>query len=416
MALKKEVFNNLFYNKKFVLAFSLVIAFVFWLVITITENPERDVTFSDLTIAVSTEGTAAGDLGLDVISMSSPTASVKISGPSYVLASLSPSNISVSASLAEVNEAGTFDLNLTAACANESSVKIVSITPSKITAQFDYTDTKLYNVEVEAVGAAAVSGLVVDTPSVSNSSDSTISISGARSELEKIARVVAVADVNDTLSITKSFDSSIHLYDIDGNELDVSNYTLSSSKIKITVPILKQKQVSVKVTFSNKPDGYADRDISHTVSASKVTIMGPEGSVDEIDSISLTPIDFNSISVDSNSFDVAPILPNGIKTAENIETITVKINTQGLIEANFDVTNFSFNVPNNYKVSALGLKNVKLCGPRSAIKEITSDDLYAVADLSGKTAGEYTIPVKVYSKTYNTVWQVGTYEVVVTVK
>ncbi len=416
MSSAKDFFSNLFYNKKFVLAFSLVISFILWLIISINENPEREQIYSDITIAISTEGTAAGELGLDVISTNATTASVKVSGPSYVLASLSPNNISVTASLAEVNEVGTFDLNLTAACANESSVKVVSITPQKITAKFDYTDTKLYNVEVDAKGATAVSGLVVDTPVVSNSSDSTVSISGARTDLEKIARVAAVADVKKELDITTSFDADIHLYDEDGNDLDINNYTLSVNKIKITVPILKQKQVAVKVAFANKPEAYANSDLAYTVSTNAVTILGPETSVEKIDSISLTPIDFDSISVSNNSFDVAPVLPNGVKIAENIETVTVSINTSQFSEATFDVASFEFKLPDGLKGSAVGIRNVKICGPRTAIRRINSGDLYAVADLSGKSAGEYTVPVRIYSKSYKTVWQVGTYNAVVTVK
>ena len=167
MKIKNESIRNLFYNKKFVTAFSLVIAFVFWLVITINQNPERTRVFSNINISVSTEGTAVGDLGLDIISSSSETASVKISGPSYVIASLSSSNISVSASVASVTEAGEYELSLSATCIGDSGVKVLSVSPSKITTVFDYVDTKLYNLEVEAVGAAAVPGLIVDTPAVS---------------------------------------------------------------------------------------------------------------------------------------------------------------------------------------------------------------------------------------------------------
>ncbi len=415
MMFKKDSMRNLFYNRKFVFAFSLIVAFVFWLVITINQNPERTRVFSNITVSVSTEGTAAGELGLDVISKSADTVSVKVSGPSYVIASLSSSDISVSASIAEVTEAGTYELGLTAACA-ESGIKVLSVSPAKVSTVFDYVDTKLYNLEVEAVGATAVSGLIVDTPSVSTSSDSTISVTGARTELEKIARVVAVADVNSQLKNTSSFDADIHLYDAEGKELDKSAYSLSVSKVKITVPILKQKEVPIKVTFSNKPKAYANKDISYTASAQKVTIMGPESSIDTIESVSLAPINFDSVSKDNNSFDVAPILPNGVKLAENIETVTVVINTSGFSEGTYNVTEFKFQGTDGKKVTASGVRNVKICGPSSAIRKIKSSGLYAVADLTGKAAGVYTVPVRIYAEDYDNIWQVGTYEVVVTVK
>ncbi len=415
MKIKKDYMHNLFYNKKFVSAFSLIVAFVFWLVITINQNPERTRVFGNITISVTTEGTAAGELGLDVISKSAETASVKVSGPSYIIASLSSGDISVSASIAEVTEAGSYELGLSASC-NDSGVRVLSVSPSKVSAVFDYVDTKLYNLEVEAKGATAVSGLIVDTPAVSTSSDSTISITGARTELEKIARVVAVADVNMQLKNTASFDADICLYDAEGNVLDKDAYSLSVSKVKITVPILKQKVVPVKVTFSNRPKAYANKDISYDASVTRVTIMGPESSIDTIESISLAPINFDNISKNNNSFDVAPILPNGVKLAENIETVTVEINTAGFSEGTYNVTDFQFSGTAGKKVSASGVKNVKICGPSSAIRKIKSSGLYAVADLTGKAAGVYTVPVRIYAENYDNVWQVGTYEVVVTVK
>lgn len=415
MKIKKDIMRNLFYNKKFVSAFSLIAAFVFWLVITINQNPERIRTFGNIPVSISTEGTAAGELGLDVISQGSNTASVRVSGPSYVIASLSSSDISVTAPLAMVTEAGEYELVLSASC-SESGIKVLGVTPSKVKAVFDYVDTKLYNLEVEAKGATAVSGLIVDTPSVSTMTDSTITITGPRTELAKIAKVVAVADVNAQLKATTTFDANINLYDANGEKVDASNFTLSVSKVKITVPILKQKEVPVKVTFSNVPKAYNEKDISHSVSTGKVTVMGPESIIDTIKSVTLEPIDFFSISKNNNSFDVAPVLPNGVKIAENIANVTVVISTSGLSEGTYNVSNFEFKGIDSKKVSSSGVRNVKICGPSAAIRKIKSSGLYAVADLTGKTAGVYTVPVRIFAENYDNIWQVGTYEVVVTVK
>ena len=415
MTVNKDFFRKLLKNDKFVLVFSLVAAFVLWMVITINENPVRDTTFSDITISVATEGTAAGDLGLDLISISSNTASVKVSGPSYLLSSLKSNDISVTLPLSDVTEAGSYEIDLVAASANTGGVNIVGITPAKVTAVFDYTDTKEFNVEVEAVGAVAVSGLVADTPTVSSSADATLSITGPRSELAKIYRVVALANVNKTLDSTQSFDANLHLYDADGKELDKSSYSIPM--VKITVPILKQKVVELKATFSNKPEYYETNDIPHTVSTKKVSILGPATTVDDIKSISLTPIDFDNISSNSKQFEVSPILPNGVKLAENIDVVTVTINTSSFKEKVYTVKNFEFkNIENGLSPTASSIKNVRIFGPRADMDKLSSSDLYAVADLSGKTAGEYTVSVRIYSKKYNTVWQLGTYNVVVTIK
>lgn len=417
MAVKKDIFSKLFSNNKFVFVFSLVAAFVLWMTITLVENPVRDTTFSDITISVVTDGTAAGELGLDLISITSPTATVRVSGPSYVLASLEATDISVTLPLSDVTEAGKYDINLSAASTKVGGVNIVGITPSKVTAVFDYTDTKQFNVEVEAIGAVAVSGLVADTPTVSNSADATIAITGPRSELSKISRVVAVAEVNEKLSATESFSAKLHLYDEAGNELAADAYSLPVTDLKITVPILKQKVVPLKVAFSNKPDFYAKNDISYNVSATRVSVLGPATTIDDLDSISLAPIDFDSITPNNNKFDVAPMLPNGVKLSENLEVVTVNVNINGFAENTFTVNNFEFkNITNGLTCTATAIKNVKICGPRATVRNLKATDLYAVADLQGKTAGEYTVAVRVYSKSHDNIWQIGTYNVVVTIK
>ena len=84
MALKNRFLSKLFYNKKFVIAFSLISAFLLWLIVTLVENPERQITFSNINITMSMNDQAS-ESGLEVISTSNTTANVTVSGPSYVL-------------------------------------------------------------------------------------------------------------------------------------------------------------------------------------------------------------------------------------------------------------------------------------------------------------------------------------------
>ena len=106
MPVKKNWLHRLFYNDKFVVVFSLLAAFGLWLMITVAENPVREKNFKNLSISIDTAGTTAEDLALHLISTNHTTANVKISAPSYVLASLDPNDITVSANLTDVTESG----------------------------------------------------------------------------------------------------------------------------------------------------------------------------------------------------------------------------------------------------------------------------------------------------------------------
>ena len=419
MPVKKNWLRKLFYNDKFVIVFSLLAAFGLWLIITVAENPIREKTYKNININIDTAGTTAEDLALYLISTNHTTANVKISAPSYVLASLNSNDITVSANLTDVTESGKKTLTLNAYCENNGDVKVLSVSPATIDAVFDYRDTKQYDIEIEAVGASAVEGLVVDTPVVSNSAEAAISITGPRTELEKISRVVAHVDVNETLEISRNFDAEILLYDADGNTLDKNAFNIPTNTVKVTVPILKRKTVPVVVTFSNAPEYYHSRPISHTASISEITILGPESTMADIESVSLSPIDFDLITVDNKNFQLAPILPNGVKISGNITTVDVAINisNSGFGTTVLDVNNFEFkNITDGLKASAPAIEDVKICGPRNVVRGLSASDLYAVADLTGKTSGEYTVAVRVFSKKNNNIWQVGKYNVVVTIK
>ncbi len=406
-------------NKKFVMAISIFFAFVFWLGIKMGETPTIDRTISKIPFTLETEGTVVGELGLDEISgVTSQTVTVKLSGPAYVLNQLSENDISVSASLSEVTKPGDYQLTLTA---NKNSFgseyTVVSITPSVINAKFDYIDTKQFSVTPRITGVTAVSGLEKGEPVVAEVGSDTITIKGPRSEIQKISSVVALAVVSETLSETKTYDGTIVLYDENFNELNRDNYTIGATTVKISQPILKSKTVPIKATFINAPDAYISAPISTTLSVTEVNIAGPAETIDAIAVAELSPIDFNEISKTKNSFDVSLILPNGVKAVDNIEKVTVSINTRSFAEKSFTVSNILTIDNSQYFTVSLksSIKNVKMCGPSNVIYSLKADDLYAVVDLTDKNVGDYIVNVTIKSDKYPNIWQVGTYQATVKV-
>lgn len=418
---KTEGFSlqKLLYDKKIILPFSVFMAIIVWLVINITQNPIREQTINDVPITISTQGTVVSELGLDIIGDYTDKVSVLVSGPSYIISSLSAKDLAVNVSLSDVTEAGTYNLNLTASRnSSKTGYTIVGVTPDKITLNFDAIDTKEYTVVAVANGVAVTSGLIAENPVVSDSKYTTLQIKGPRSEIEKIEAVQAIADVNKTLSATESFNARIVLLDENGNQLLKSPFTIEIDTIKISVPISKKKLVSVKTVFQNAPDIYQVDQIACTLSEESITIIGPPETVDTLDSISLAPIDFQNISPDNTSFDVALELPTAVKSADNIKYITVVVNLNNITTKQFNVFSFTpVNLAIGLNVSLpSSIKNVKICGPASVVNSISAGDLYAEIDFSGKNAGEFTMPAKIKCRSSGEVWAVGQYDVIVTVK
>lgn len=417
--------QSLLENNKFVLFLSLVLAIIFWVVLNTTATPESEKKISDLPVNIPISNSVAGELGLDVVSKID-TVSVKIVGPAYVVGNVSAEDITVTANLSNVTEAGKFTLDLRASkngtnASNE--YEIASVSPSKISVTFDYIDTKQFTVLAKANGASAVEGLSAEDAIVTNATNAQVSVKGARTEIEKISKIVAEADVNSVLNKTETFAASLKLLDQNDNELPLENYTITGAdnepvdKIEITVPIFKEKVVPIKARFSNVPKSYSDTPISHTLSANSIVISGQPEAVDLIKSISLSPIDFDGISNENYSFDAAVVLPDGIKSAENIETVTVTLNAVKYYTVKtFDIHNISVTSGSAKASLVRTIKNVKIIGPENIMKNLPASSLYAEIDLTGKEKGQHTVVVRVRSKSSDAVWQIGSYTATVTVK
>ncbi len=419
MKLPKGFFSRLFENKKFTIPFSIIAAVLFWLMITVSQNPQREATISNLPVSIVTENTVVDELGLDVIGNIDSKVSVVVSGPTYIVSSISATDLSVTANLSAVNTAGTYEIPLVVnKIGAKTGYDIVSVVPEKVSLTFDYINETEFPVEAVANGASAVEGLIADTPVVTNSEDSLIKVRGPRSYIERIATVRAVADVNEVLSQTTSYDAKIVLVDEKGKEMDDKLFTFSANTVKISVPIYKQKSVKLVPTFTNAPAGFESSPISYTLSDKEIDVKGTPETIDALTEIKLAPINFYEISNEKNSFDVALSLPNGIKVIDNIESVTVKVNTDGYIQRTFNITDCrTINVEKGVKVDDISsVRNVKVFGPESVMRRLSASDLYAEVDLTGKAAGQYTIAVTIKSEKSDKLWQIGTYTTVVVIK
>ena len=415
---KKFSLGSLFYNNHFILPFAIVASLVLWMSVNITQNASRERTISDITVNITTEKTAVGELGLDVVSGGvGEKVNVKVSGSSYAISSLTASDILVSASLSEVIEPGTYKVPLTA---TKNSAKgdytILGITPSTLEVTFDHIDTQKFPVKAVAEGASPPEGLIAEPAVVTDTANAEVEIKGPRTEMEKVASVQAVAKVDKTLSATESFDAKLVLLDENGTALDTTPFTMSFSELKITVPISKSKEVPLRATFQNAPAAYRENAIGYSLSVGTIHVLGQPEIIDAMEYISLSPIDFDNISAGSTNFSCTPKLPNGVKSLDNLETVTVTINAGPITERVFDVsTVIPVNLAANLQITgSQPLHNVKIAGPEAIINAIDPASVYAEADMSGKPAGEQTVAVRIKVSGVDSVWQVGTYSVLVT--
>lgn len=431
--------SRIFSNKKFVIVFSLVLSFAIWISVMVNQNPISDKKFTDVTATISIENTVVSQLGLGVVTdVSTKNFTVTLSGPNYIVSSLSKNDFYLSVDVSDVTSAGTYALQVHGN--RNSSVTgytFKSITPSTVNVRFDYMDTKELTVKPKLVGASAADGLVAEDPVVTNTDQSTLTVKGPRATIDKIFYAESYAEVNETLSATATFDSYVILKDKDGNVLyrftpegsvvdgegrlvTDSYLTLSFKSLKVTQPISKKATLPVVAAFTNMPEGMNEDDIDYSIDISEVTVIGTPDVVDSMEEVILAPIDLTRVSRSSNVFEVSAALKDGVKLAEKIEFFTVTVDLSDYSERTFNLSKDQVKykgLDSKYAASLdKSIKNVTICGKKDVIEHLNSSDLYTLVDLSDKTPGKYTLEVVFTSDLYSGIWQVGKSTIDVTIK
>ena len=90
---KKVDFRELFSNNRFVLLFSIVLAFVIWTAISMTASPEETFLIKDVPVDFSLKGSMPEQLGLQAFGNTDFKVDVEVYGKRYIVSNLRPEDI-----------------------------------------------------------------------------------------------------------------------------------------------------------------------------------------------------------------------------------------------------------------------------------------------------------------------------------
>ena len=413
-------FRKMLYNRRFTVILAIFLSFVLWITIKVNQKPNMQRTFSDMTVTINMEDTFAAENDMSIVSdISEQRFTVVVRGPNYLVSTISTNEINLYASAAAVDSPGEYslDVNATKATAN-AEYEVLSITPKTVKVSFDYIETREFTIEALAEGVTASEGLIAEAAVVSGTESNTISITGPRTVINSITSVKAKTSVNRTLLASETFDANIVLYDKKDKAIKTDNLTLSTTQVKVTVPISKKKSVPVKVDFSNTPKNFDKNSIPCEIDHKEVTIIGTPDMVDKTKQITLSAIDLSTLTTESKSFDVSPKLPEGIRLLDSIEYFVVKVDMSDYIEDTITVSKVNYSdIGKGLKANGTQIiRNVKICGPRNIVESLKASAAYAEISLSDKKAGEHTVDAVINFKGYKNVWASGTYKTTVTIK
>lgn len=413
-------FRKILFNKNITIPFSIIMAFLLWLGITMSEQTTMVRTFSVTGVSVNIEGTAAATSGMSVINdVTKQSFSVKVKGKSNSISQLKKEDISLYVNAAEVDSPGEVELEVFASSNTSDSYSVVEIIPAKIKVDFDYIDTRKFEVTPVTDGITVnEAGLVKGTEGIGGLENNIVEITGPRKTISIISKVTALVSETKSIKSTETFDAKIIIYNAEGREINTDKLSLNITDVKVTVPVYKQKTVPVKADFSNIPDGFDVKSIKYKIDHQKVLIEGLPETVENVKEIVLNPIDLRTLSTSSHKFELQPNLPEGIRIFDEIEKFVVNVDMDNYDEKNIDVTKMQYEgLANGLKIGDVNkISKVKICAPKNVLRNITSKNAYAKIVLTDKKAGKYTVNVIVCFKGYNKVWSVGNYKTTLTIK
>lgn len=404
--------NDLFDNDVFVLIFSLLTSLFIWLMVVVNFTPATTRVIQG--VKVNIDSTVPSQFGLEVFGEKDFTVDVTVEGKKYQISSsaLSAEDIVITAQTNNVDSAGNRTLQLKPEIPEGADYKITTISSKTIDVYFDTVKTVQMVIEpqVETDGFPIVEEGF--TSGSINLSDTSVTVTGPSTEINRIEKVVAKLVLEKSLSSNKSADAEIILLS-DKNRTDFKYVSMNIDKVVLTIPVLRTKELKTIVAFKNAPDNFVVTPLEYTISPEKDLF---DISVDDYDkSVDFTigTIDFKTLSPSNHVF---TFLSDDISVAEDSETeeYTVTVDMMGISQEYITYSSEDFKVNNpdkrEYKVSALN-KSVVVVGAQKELESITNENIKVEIDLSELdiSAGQSVTVPAVITVDNPGCWIYGTY-------
>ena len=408
---KKIQLGELFENNKFVAVLSVLISVLLWFSTYLEQKPDSNTTITGVPVTINYENSMAQDLGLEIIDEVPMTVDVAVSGKRYKIITLDEEDFTAQISLASVTKAGEYTLAIQVnRNVSDPEYEIISWTPSQVSLTFDQIVTKQFPLEISTPGLSAASGYLMETP---YADVDYVTVQGPQNIVNKISRCLVTIPTEKELTESLTTTGSISFLDQSGNPVESSEFKCENENLSVTIPIYKTRQLPLQVEFVNVPKGFPIEQLKYTLSRNSILVASPSETIDNLESITLGPVDFRSIDIGSEmTLDV--VLNAGFKDVDNITEVTVTFPSYGLTSAMLDLQNFVLeNAPSGYDIQVLTsqIQDVRIVGDSSVLEDLTSEDLVGTIDLSqySISKGRYSVAVKIYVQGKVLAWAVGEY-------
>jgi YbbR domain-containing protein len=248
--------------------------------------------------------------------------------------------------------------------------------------------TKTFNIDVNIDNLTIAEGFYPDQENL-KANPRTITVRGESDLVESIKKVEAVVSYEGILDVSTEFTSQIGFYNAEGTKISTDLLELDNDSFTVTVPILKQKELPLSVSFTNVPDNFDLESLQYSITPSTIIIAAPDNTIDNLDKLEIGEIDLSGLSFkDLAGVKMNIKLPEGYKniSGNRVAQITFN-NTESYGNLEFTVPRENINIitePFNSNISILTKElYVTVVGPSETLYKMTSSDINVTLNFLG---------------------------------
>lgn len=398
-------------NKKidlFVKIGCVLVAFFIWLYVMAVDSPTHEQEFVGVPIEI------VNNSGLSVLQGKETAVNITVMGKRSLISKLTVEDLNAYIDLDKKNNGSPGKYNCPIQFSLPGGVSLVSSSLSAVSIYLDNTTVMSVPIEVVITDYMLEDGYELRKSDIVITDIEELSLTGPATELEKIHHAqmdVAIGHV--TKSVTVS--GELYLVDADGEPVNNTYIKMQQSYATAYIPVFKSRTIQLNHTF--KYGYFNSGNTSVVFNPQTITV---KGEIDDVDAFEwIHEIDEKQVAP-NGTYTVPLKLPEGIYSADELESVTYTLKTTGIADAvrtvKIDVNNpnkFSYEITPKYI-------DVYIRGESSYISKITANDVTAEIDLSSLTSasGFMNLPVNVtFSDGYTGhVFETGTKPTSVTVR
>lgn len=372
---------------------AILFSLVLWMIAVDINNPVTNKTFYNVKVQLINTGSITGQNKTYKVADSSDIIRVTVRAPQSILSSIDEENITARADCSKLTAENTVPIELTV----NGDVESTRMDKENVQLEIENRTTKQLSIEVVKNGTLP-DGYVTGRSTLESNM---MSVTGPESVVDQVSKAVVEVSLED---VTSDIDmvTAIRLLNEEGVEISSSELRRSIDSVKVTVPILKTKEVPVSWQTSGSPaDGYA---LTGTVSSTPETVLiaGRENALNNVSGIDI-PAAVTDVTGLEESFsrmvDVREYLPSDVVLAEpsfsGYVTLTAEIEairrrTISITESTIQV----LNVPEGWQAEIVQDQGLRLniSGLGRNLNNVDETVLVPHVDVSTLVGEDGTVP------------------------